>query len=579
MASRMMILVLAMFMVTMFAPMTSAVYQLEYVGSFGIEKYDSDAAEKVAWDPVEKAALVTNADEGKVDVISFEDPTNPVKIGELDAISDVTADPRTADDFVGDSVQAIEASNNLLFVAVVAEDGPGYLAIYSLAGLTYLGSVQVNAAPDALAVSADGTVVAGVSSGGDDTAGSVFIIKLDDSICAPGCVEYFKNGGTGFISETANYEVPDFGSVEELRSLGVRIADPSVATNIQLAPEAIALSADGTLAIVNYQENNAVSAFNTTTGEFLWIDTYGTEIMTLDPSDKDDAIALASQWGGVTVKGLHMPDEIDFFTVDGTTYIVTANEGSGDDVRIGDVGTTCANNDYIVQENVLGRLKVIDSYPVEFDASGAIVCDTITTHSTRSFSVYRIDDDGVTMMYDSGTEMAEKVASTNPNFFNSDDTANDFEGRSDDKGVEPEGIKIGTMPDGRILAFISSERVSGVFVYDVSDPSNPVFQDYFNRRNFGDVDIDDQVDTGIFTFASLDVGPENFAFIKPKDSPTCQTALLVANPPTGTTTLYNVVEMPEIREGDGHCESASECDALYGAPVDLSVATRACPLS
>lgn len=564
---------LATFLTAIAVVPVSAVYRLEWVGTYESQAYDEDAAEKVAYDPVKKEALVANAEEGAVDVISLIDPTNPVKVGELDVIGDVEAQ---VPDFVGDAVQAIETSGNLVFVAVEADDGPGYVAIYSTTDLAYLGAVPVNAAPDALTVSANGNVVAGVSEGDGDTPGSVFVITLDPSVCEPNCAEFFVDGGVGFISDAVNYAIPDFGSVEELRSQGIRIADPDIPTNLQLSPEGITVSPDGSLALVNFQECNAISAMDTSTGEFLWIDTYGTEIMTMDPSDRDGEIALASQWGGVTIKGLHMPDEIAAFDVDGQTYIVTANEGGGDDVRVVDVGTTCYNNDFIVQDEVLGRLQVIDSYPVEFDDSGAIICDTITTPSTRSFSVYSIDEDGVSMVFDSGSFMSEKVAETNPNFFNSDDDANDFEGRSDAKGVEPEGITVGTMPDGTILAFITSERVSGIFVYDVSDPENPLFQDYLNRRNFGDIDISDQVDDGVFTYASLDVGPENFAFLPADVSPTCQTAILVANPISGTTTMYNVVEADSIREGDGHCESEEECFALYGTPPSLAAATRAC---
>lgn len=103
-----------------------------------------------------------------------------------------------------------------------------------------------------------------------------------------------------------------------------------------------------------------------------------------------------------------------------------------------------------------------------------------------------------------------------------------------------------------------------------------IWQDYLNRRNFGDVNIEDQVDSGIFTYASLDVSPENFAFIAPEDSPTCKSALLVANPVSGTTTLYNIVEAVGMREGDGHCETDAECDMMYGTPPAFTAATEAC---
>ena len=46
--------------------------------------------------------------------------------------------------------------------------------------------------------------------------------------------------------------------------------------------------------------------------------------------------------------------------------------------------------------------------------------------------------------------------------------------RSDAKGVEPEGMEVATF-GGKTFAFILSERASTISVYDVTDPSNPVF--------------------------------------------------------------------------------------------------------
>jgi len=49
------------------------------------------------------------------------------------------------------------------------------------------------------------------------------------------------------------------------------------------------------------------------------------------------------------------------------------------------------------------------------------------------------------------------------------------EGRSENKGTEPEGIAVATY-DGRRLAFVGSERGNFVAVYDVTDPAQPVYQ-------------------------------------------------------------------------------------------------------
>ena len=36
---------------------------------------------------------------------------------------------------------------------------------------------------------------------------------------------------------------------------------------------------------------------------------------------------------------------------------------------------------------------------------------------------------------------------------------------------------------GRIYAFIEFERIGGTMVFDVTDPTAPVFQQYVNNRN------------------------------------------------------------------------------------------------
>ena len=518
-------------------------------------------------------ALVTNANEGLVDIISLDNPTMPMKTGELDPMSDVSS---SFADFVGDAVKTIEYAGNLIFAAVRAESGPGYIAIYSAVDLSYLGAVPIGAAPDSMFVSKDGNIIATASEGDGVTPGGIAIITLDPSICEPDCIGFLQNGGVGFISEASYYPVPEnIGTVDELRAAGVRIVSTEDPINVQLIPEAVSVTPDGKIALLNYQVNNAVSAVDVATGEYLWTDSYGTEKMTMDPSDRDGKIAIASEWFGATINGLHMPDALDMYEVDGKTFVVTANEGAGDDVTLGDVGTTCENNDLIVDDAVLGRLAVIDSYPVLFDDAGRIICDTITTPSTRSFSIYEVKSTGLELVYDSGSSMEEIIAETNPEFFNSQDDSNEFDSRSDAKGLEPEGIKLGVMPDGTVLCFISSERVSGVFVYDVSDPYNVVFQDYMNRRNFGDIDIETQVDTGVYTYASLDVGPEDFTFISAENSPTCQAAILVASPISGTTTYFNVVNGDE-REGDGSCATEADCNSLYGTPPPLAFAAREC---
>ena len=73
-----------------------------------------------------------------------------------------------------------------------------------------------------------------------------------------------------------------------------------------------------------------------------------------------------------------------------------------------------------------------------------------------------------------------------PNAFNSDDgLAEEFDGRSDDKGPEPEALAVGTVGN-YTYAFIGLERVGGIMVYDITDPANSKFVQFLSTTNYQD---------------------------------------------------------------------------------------------
>jgi hypothetical protein len=136
-------------------------------------------------------------------------------------------------------------------------------------------------------------------------------------------------------------------------------------------------------------------------------------------------------------------------------------------------------------------------------------------------------------------------------YFNASNTNNTFDNRSDDKGPEPEGLAVATI-NGRTYVFVGLERISGIAVYDVTNPYAPRFANYFDNRNFAG---DPEAGT------AGDLGPEGLVFIDPQDSPTGTGLLVVANEVSGTTTLYGVSK-----------PAAVESFTLVNADTDSAIA-------
>jgi hypothetical protein len=153
---------------------------------------------------------------------------------------------------------------------------------------------------------------------------------------------------------------------------------------------------------------------------------------------------------------LYQPDSIAAYEAKGKTYLVMANEGDtreddGDKARVKDKASLSGAPSDLGQLNV----STTDS------TSGT----NLVTFGGRSFS---IRDDNGNLIFDSGNQLdAEAIAR---GIYD--------DGRSDDKGVEPEGVSLMEL-GGRTLAFIGLERTTkgAVAIYDVTDPEHASFLD------------------------------------------------------------------------------------------------------
>ena len=245
--------------------------------------------------------------------------------------------------------------------------------------------------------------------------------------------------------------------------MGVPTSGKNLRTNIgvDFEPEYIAVNEDNTKAFVTLQEANGIGVLDLTTNQFTSVIGLGIKDFSLannfiDPSDEDPKAAPVSILRSNMVKGLYQPDSIVSHQYRGQTYLVMANEGDTredevDKKRVKDVANLAASASFD-----LSRLNIstIDSTP-----------GNIVTFGGRSFS---IRDEAGNIVYDSGNLLdAEAIAR---GIY--DDK------RSDDKGVEPEGV---TLLDigGRTYAFIGLERTkkSAVAIFDITNPNQVSFID------------------------------------------------------------------------------------------------------
>lgn len=383
------------------------------------------------------------------------------------------------------SVNSVAIKNGLAAFAIEAahRSDPGVVVFYDTRTRSFrddLGAVVVGALPDMLTFTPDGSrlLVANEATpsvyGALDPAGSVSIIDL----------------ATHSVVTAGFAGVPRVGD-------GVRSG-----AGMDFEPEYIAVNEEGTQAFVTLQEANALGVLDLASQQFTAVVGLGLKDFSLasngfggsnfiDPSDKDNLQSLRAS----AVKGLYQPDGIAAYQVKGRTYLVMANEGDtreddGDKKRVKDVAALSAAAPADLQ-----RLNVstVDSAP------GALV-----TFGARSFS---IRDEAGRLVYDSGNVLDAEAIKRGIY----DD------GRSDDKGVEPEGVALLDIA-GRTFAFIGLERTTqaAVAVFDITDPAAAGFVDMIVTEG--------------------DVSPEGLTAYHYRG----EFYLAIANEVSSTTTLYRL---------------------------------------
>jgi len=453
---------------------------------------------------------------------------------------------------------AIDENNNLLAVAMAAEStgDEGQIAFYDISGESpvFIKNITVGFLPDMVTFTHDGAKAVVANEGepsGDysvDPEGSISIIDITNNVIADTAINIdfkaYNNKQTELEAQGVVFANPNG------RTINGNLINTTVAMDLE--PEYVSISKDNKYAYVSIQENNALAIVNLQDNslELKGLGFKDWSSLQLDASDKDGGVNFKSYPG---LYGMYQPDTISSFSWRGANFIVTANEGDAreyffdttdeadciakggldydeddgclayiDESRVEDL-TLAANFDYLNNDDDdIGRLKVTT---IKGDTNNDGQYESLYGYGARSFTIW--DSNGL-VVFDSGDDIARITASVHGESFNNNEDENNGDSRSDDKGAEPEALAIGKIDD-RTFAFIGLERMGGIMAYDITNPYNVQFEDYFYNR-------------GLIKGANItgDLAPEGMVFVSAEQSATGNPLLIVGNEISGSIAVWEI---------------------------------------
>ena len=454
------------------------------------------AAEISAYDPAAKKLFVVNnsEDNNRIEVVNLSNPSSPVVIGNINIA------------VYGGLVNSVAVSNGTLAAAIEATDkvNPGKVVVFNTTTHETVAVVTVGSLPDMVTFTPDGKYILTANEGEPNEAytidplGTVSIISVEEDYAVT------TLNFSSFASQAA-----------ALKAKGFRLFGKNASFEQDVEPEYIAVSTNSNTAWVTLQENNGMAKIDISTKTIteifpLGFKDYNNPLNTIDPSNEDGEIKFG-QW---PVKGMYLPDAIAVNNFNGVPFIYSANEGDVREwegltpVEVRRAGhssvildpTAFPNAAALKTEEQLGRLNITTTLG---DTDGDGDYDELYSYGARSFSIWN----GLTgqLVYDSKNQIDMKAA----------ELGKYPDGRSDDKGCEPEGITIGRVGNNNLL-FVGLERANAVMIYDITNPTKPVFSQWLN--------------TG--------VGPEGVLFISADKSPNGKSLFIASSETDGYIKVY-----------------------------------------
>ena len=529
----------------------TAALNLTQIARYSAGQYNVDGGvmEIVAYNQATEWAYAINGQSGKLAAIPLAGLTAGAHVEaltgtEIDVKALVEAEDSTFQ--YGDMTSvAISPDSTTLAAALQAQgsNDAGRVALFTCeedGTLTLEALVETGAQPDMVTFAGDSVVL--TADEGEPREG------YGENIADP------KGSVTVVDVEAQESTVVDFSAFDSQRD---QLAEDGIvlkkgsAPSVDLEPEYIAVS--GGKAYVTLQENNAIAVLDIESQAFESVYSAGFEdhsTTAIDLDKKDDAYDPQTY---ESLLGIRMPDGIAAFTVEGTTYLVTANEGdarewgdedqgtfylSEDERDFGEEGVTSPTG-AITAENSGLEGKVVFFKTEDFDGLDP---EKDYVFGGRSFTVFQATENGLEEVFTSGDDFEALTAQYVPEYFNASNDNAVLDDRSGKKGPEAESVTVGTV-DGKTYAFVALERTGGVMAYDVTDPEAITFVNYVNTRDFGttvegseeyeDGELDKWVTGG-------DVAPEGLLFLDAASSPNGEPMLLAACEVSGTVAVYQL---------------------------------------
>ena len=483
--------------------------------SVGRANADGGVAEIVTYNKDDKIFYVVSGVTQSIDLVKINSDGSTerkkrIEIGEILEDKNINAGDMTSVSYSDEK--------NLLAVAVQDEDykNNGHIVILDKDG-NYKEAYECGVQPDMVTFTKDGKYILSADEGEPregydkeaiDPKGSVTIVDLEN--------------------KSINKVEFNIDRDEALKD-GLLLKKGSNPVE-DLEPEYIAISDDNKTAFVSLQENNAIASIDIESGEINYVKGLGFIDHSL-PGNEIDAVRGKGDNAQIDIKrdnffGTPMPDGIAFLSKNGKDYILTANEG--DAREWGKKKNKYENTkSKKFDEKADKKTEYLDN-----DKTDGLDKDKIYLLGGRSFSIYDASD--LTRVYNSGSDFEKITARIFPDFFNTsndeDKGVDELDARSNKKGPEAENITVLNIKD-KTYAIVGLERISGIMIYDITDPSNPVYKDYFNNRIFIK-SVNDGEEIGLEKRGNI--GPEGLCAIEAKDSPTGKPLVLVANEVSGT---------------------------------------------